>query len=106
LTSRKKPGVAFWATVVVVTLLVYPLSVGPSCWISSRWGRWGNGTVVSKVYEPLANVAFADDDGLLAKIFHWYSMLLADSRYEWVPVIGPREEEHWLWIDSEHNGPL
>ena len=30
--SRTKPGVAFWATVVVVVLLVgYPLSFGPVC---------------------------------------------------------------------------
>jgi hypothetical protein len=32
-SHRKKPGVAFWATVVVVVVLVaYPLSFGPACW--------------------------------------------------------------------------
>jgi hypothetical protein len=32
--KHKKPGVAFWATVVVVVALVaYPLSFGPVCWI-------------------------------------------------------------------------
>jgi hypothetical protein len=37
----KKPGVAFWATVVVVVVLVaYPLSFGPACWITSRLNRW------------------------------------------------------------------
>jgi hypothetical protein len=36
-TSRKKPGVAFWATVVVVVVLVaYPLSFGPACWLAAR----------------------------------------------------------------------
>src|SRR5262245_35249764 len=31
--TRKKPGVAFWATVVVVVVLVaYPLRFGPACW--------------------------------------------------------------------------
>jgi hypothetical protein len=36
-TDRKKPGVAFRATAVVVAILVlYPLSFGPACWISSR----------------------------------------------------------------------
>ena len=31
MTDRKKPGVAFWATVVVVVVLVaYPLSFGPA----------------------------------------------------------------------------
>jgi hypothetical protein len=34
-TDRKKPGVAFWATVVVVVALVgYPLSFGPFLWAS------------------------------------------------------------------------
>ena len=37
---KKKPGVAFRATVVVVVVLMgYPLSFGPACWISSRTGK-------------------------------------------------------------------
>lgn len=32
MTDRKKPGVAFWATVGLVVMLVgYPLSFGPAC---------------------------------------------------------------------------
>jgi len=35
--SRKKPGVTFWATLVVVVVLVgYPLSIGPATWLASR----------------------------------------------------------------------
>jgi hypothetical protein len=31
--DRKQPGVAFWATVALVVVLVgYPLSFGPACW--------------------------------------------------------------------------
>jgi hypothetical protein len=34
MTDRKKPGTAFWATVVVVAALVgYPLSWGPAWWL-------------------------------------------------------------------------
>ncbi len=36
MTSGKKPGIAFWATVVLVLVLAYPLSFGPACWITSR----------------------------------------------------------------------
>jgi len=37
MSSQKKPGVAFWATVVVVVvLLAYPLSFGPACWLTSQ----------------------------------------------------------------------
>src|SRR5262245_1641677 len=33
-SDRKKPGIAFWATVLVVVALVgYPLSFGPACWL-------------------------------------------------------------------------
>ena len=35
-SPRKKPGVAFWATVVVVVLAAYPVSFGPACWLDSR----------------------------------------------------------------------
>ena len=36
-SSRKTPGVSFWATVVVVVVLVaYPMSVGPICWLEAR----------------------------------------------------------------------
>ncbi len=36
-SDRKQPGVAFWASVVVVVALVaYALSFGPACWITSR----------------------------------------------------------------------
>jgi hypothetical protein len=52
--GRKKPGVAFWATVVVVGGLAYPLSFGPACLI---WGRhiydWPR---VLAVYEPCIRV--------------------------------------------------
>ena len=37
MTSRKQPGVAFWATVVVVVVLVvYPVSFGPACWLCEK----------------------------------------------------------------------
>jgi hypothetical protein len=42
MTDRKKPGVAFWATMVVVVLLVvlvgYALSWGPACWAVELMG--------------------------------------------------------------------
>ena len=52
MTDRKKPGVAFWATVVVVVALVaYPLSFGPACW------TWDRGLISDQAltiaYRPL-----------------------------------------------------
>jgi hypothetical protein len=34
--SRKKPGVAFWAAVVLVIGLLYVASFGPACWLCDR----------------------------------------------------------------------
>jgi hypothetical protein len=37
MSDRKKPGVAFWATAVVVCLpVLYILSIGPAYWLSTR----------------------------------------------------------------------
>jgi hypothetical protein len=51
--ERKKPGVAFWATVVVVAvLLAYPLSFGPACWICGGPAQPINGNFCA-FYRPL-----------------------------------------------------
>jgi hypothetical protein len=36
MTNRKQPGATFWAAIVVVVVLMYPLSFGPACWLTSR----------------------------------------------------------------------
>jgi hypothetical protein len=41
MTDRKKPGVAFWATVVlVVAVVLYPLAWGPWTYCVLRWGNY------------------------------------------------------------------
>jgi hypothetical protein len=90
MTDRKKPGVAFWATVVVIALLIgYPLSFGPACWISSRSGT--GVSVVNSAYQPMLGLAFGGPD-VIQRGTLWYGQLLADGgwtvayvsgRYEW-----------------------
>jgi len=53
-SSCKKPGVAFWATVVVVVGLAYPISFGPACWITSRLGQ--GASLLPTIYHPLLAV--------------------------------------------------
>lgn len=36
MTSRKKRGLAFWATAVAVGLVGYVLSIGPAAWFVNR----------------------------------------------------------------------
>ena len=56
--DRKKPGVAFWATVVVVVLASYPLSFGPACWFASRTGIGIR--ALPFVFRPLTAVMVTD----------------------------------------------
>jgi hypothetical protein len=56
-SSSKKPGVAFWATVlVVVGLVAYPLSFGPACWISSQ-AEVATERLILMAYRPLTQAA-------------------------------------------------
>ena len=59
MTDRKKPGLAFWATVVVVlALVVYPLSFGPACWTAVRgWLPAPAEHALREFYMPIRRLA-------------------------------------------------
>jgi len=64
--DRKKPGLAFWATVVVVVALLYPISFGPACWINR--GTAVGGKAIWTVYYPMlwaANRSIVLDDAFI-----------------------------------------
>jgi hypothetical protein len=73
MTDRKKPGVAFWATVVMVALLVvYPLSFGPACWTASRDQSLSPlDRSVSQVYWPIGWLGMRE--GILGDTVLWYA---------------------------------
>ena len=50
--DRTKPGLAFYATIILLVVLVlYPLSFGPACWITSRTGIGVN--ALPAIYRPI-----------------------------------------------------
>lgn len=54
-SDRRKPGVAFWATVAVVGLpLLYVASFGPACWLARM--EVVSVTSVAHAYSPLVKV--------------------------------------------------
>lgn len=62
-SNHKKPGVALWATVVVVVVLVlviYPLSYGPARVLAVRHAASGN--VVRRIYSPARSFAESAPD--------------------------------------------
>jgi hypothetical protein len=61
MSFRKKPCVAFWATVVLVALLVaYPLSFGPACW-------WFGAPLSSR----MKSIAWSGPDPLCPPQIYW-----------------------------------
>ena len=86
MTDRKKPGVAFWATVGLVVVLVgYPLSFGPACWLAKpkkqefvsieKWNFSYNPLAVPpRIYFPLCWLA-THGPAPISQCFRWYAFL-------------------------------
>jgi hypothetical protein len=100
--AHKKPSVAFWTTVVIVTVS-YPLSLGPACWISSRAGV--GASVVSAVYAPLTwtfGHAFGREPvPVVGEALSRYSEIGAAPHWCWLtswnPAISPVIGITWEW---------
>ena len=69
-SNRKKPGVAFWATVVVVVALVaYPLSFGPACALCDR--DVVSVQIIQSVYRPVIFVMLSQNTALIEDYARW-----------------------------------
>ena len=131
MTDRRKPGAAFWATVVVVVVLVaYPLSFGPACWVTSRTTYGAK--LIPLLYYPIVTQMSVDVDDLAywhirvvdlgmaritptikprKSIIDWYSRLAAAEGSGWqceftfvTKAPGSRAEvvaRQWKWCESE-----
>jgi len=71
--DRKAPSAAFWATVVVVALLLYPISFGPACWMVERGFLPVHRT--SMVYRPVLWVAVRGKPEAVRRALIWYGGL-------------------------------
>jgi len=84
----RKPGAVFWATVMVVAGLLYPLSFGPACWITSRahFGR----TTMPIAYCPVLWAMSLD--GRIRRGFDEYARF------------GTPAKDNWQWINWSSSG--
>jgi hypothetical protein len=74
-SDRKKPGVAFWATVSLVAMLAYPLSVGPAEWLRHHgWIPESMWDAIGTFYGPLAWI-YANGPQPLRDVVDWYGHL-------------------------------
>src|SRR5580692_11682628 len=80
MTDRKKPGVAFQATALLVAVMAYPISFGPACWISSATGNRKHVSVdfVNFVYQPILRAGNNESESLGGCI-EWYANLGAQQ---------------------------
>jgi len=77
-SARKQPGVAFWATVVVVAALIgYPASFGPAIWLTAR-GCFRTSTV-QPFYRPILWSA-AQAESLEDALVWWGSLGVPDGK--------------------------
>lgn len=99
MTSRQKPGVAFWTTVVLTVMLVgYPLSFGPACWVTSRanaGAEW-----LSFFYRPII-AGLSTSDTRRSAAIKWYACLGAARGWYWVQDGIPLSDDNWIaaeWV--------
>jgi hypothetical protein len=88
MTDRKKPGVAFWASVVLSLALLYPISLGPACWLTSHVNT--GASALSIVYRPMVWAMLNSET--LDQAIEWYSELVAADGWAWAGT-----DETWRW---------
>jgi hypothetical protein len=72
MTSRKKPGVAFWATVVMTLIVLYVLGVGPVSSIAdaSSSPGWTTDAYV-QIYLPIIWI-YENGPQSIHEVIEWY----------------------------------
>ena len=74
-SDRKKPGVAFGATVASAVVLIYIASFGPVCWLAEAHFSYRNLKPLRQFYWPLARIAHTNQTclALLTRYGQWMS---------------------------------
>jgi hypothetical protein len=82
MTDRKKPGVAFWATVALVVPLLYAASFGPACWLTSHLEYGAD--LLPIIYRPIVATIMTDQqkEKQQCAAYSWM-----EGRSEKVPVV-------------------
>jgi hypothetical protein len=108
MSNRKKPGMAFWATVLMAVVLIgYPLSFGPACWwfstpLSSHmeYVAWDgpDPECPPQIYWPIGWIAENGPGPVGDAIFRFASLF---QPYSITLPTGPSASHAW-YSDLEH----
>lgn len=97
MAERKKPGWAFLLTIAFVGLpLLYVVSFGPACWVSSRMGR--GAFVVDVAFQPIMRLAYRGP-APISGMLKWYTELGAAEHWA---LDGAEKSDSVSW---EENAP-
>ena len=94
MTSRKKPGLAFWATVALLVVALYVLSIGPVAWLvrEAKPGDW-SWSIYHAAYYPLHRIrelGERDEDPALdspapiGRAIDWYLNFWGGGPMDWM----------------------
>jgi hypothetical protein len=82
MTDRKKPGVAFWATVVAaLSPLLYLLSIGHACWFTSRTEVGID--ALNRIYQPVMRLYWGGNVPSGEEPLEQYARCFASTRRQW-----------------------
>jgi len=103
MSTRRKPTPGCCLAAFVFVLLLYPLSFGPACWITSR--RGSGGAIVTTVYRPLTRCfVYAPESSIAGDALWWYAHVGAAPDWRWMPTL-PDQPPGWEWMYWPHNPP-
>ena len=84
MSDRKKTGLAFWATVLLIVAFVgYPLSFGPVCWAIKR-DPWRFDRNAPMIYMPIGWLCSKSVP--MRRVFNWYATVLGPGDALIVPA--------------------
>jgi hypothetical protein len=93
IVNRRERWAKRMLAAIVATPVLYVVSFGPACWISSRLDL--GASLVTAVYGPV--VKKVPIPSVIAILTDQYSRLGARSGWRWTCVIG---SEDWKWFNS------
>jgi hypothetical protein len=110
MTDRKKPGVAFWVT--VVALVGYPLSFGPACWWLSNSAILVDKSPIGGSLEyPVDNDSDLDLGARAPRMYWpvgwlaWHGPRPISRAICWYATAGRRPFDY-VWVHVQANGGL
>ena len=101
MSEQKQPNAGIWSVVIIGALALYPVSLGPSCWLSSRFG---GEQIVNVAYRPVTWTCETTNSAMLENGVNRYAGLGARENWYWLRLVtsnpGEPERAEWEWTET------